>query len=142
MPSKESDIEKLNKSFYEDHILSNYDNRPVIYFAYVGKHIVIINGIKKEEDVIKFGETRKMSQRDLDEHRKFYNKFNVLGIWETLANVEVETQLKKNFKSMNMLVNLKITEKNKTKEENRTEHNVLNEIHDLDYCLNMINTLN
>lgn len=83
---KETDIKKLNKSLYEDHILSNYDNHPVIYFAYVGKHIVIINSIEKEEDIIKFGQTRKMNQRDLDEHRKFYNKFNVLGIWETLAN--------------------------------------------------------
>jgi len=141
MPIKNSDTEKLNKSFYDDNILSNYDNRPVIYFAYVGEHVVIINGVTKKEHVIKFGLTRKMSQRELDQHRNFYSVFNVLGIWETLANVEVETKIKRNFKSMNMLVDLKIKGKKKEKEENRTEHIVLNEVHDLDYCLKMIDNV-
>lgn len=141
MPAKRNDIENLNKSFYDDNMLSNYDNRPVVYFAYVGKQMVVIDGITKEEHVIKFGQTRKMSQRDLDEHRKFYKIFNVLGIWETLANVEVEKQIENNFESMNMLVPIKIKGKNKKKEENKREHIVLNEVHGLDYCLNMISNV-
>jgi hypothetical protein len=79
-----------------------------------------------------------MDERDLDQHRKFYKTFNVLGIWKTLANVEVEKGIEKNFRSLNMLVDLKIKGMNKTKEENKREHIILTEKHDLDYCLNMI----
>ncbi|XWV25360.1 putative Bro-N domain-containing protein [Tupanvirus deep ocean] len=138
MPITETDIDKLNKSFYDDNMLSKYMGNPCVYFAYVGKHQVKINGIIKEEHIIKFGETRKMEERDLKQHRKFYKKFNVLGIWKTLANVEVEKQLETNFKSLNMIVDLKIKGMNKTKEENRKEHIILTEKHNLQYCLDMI----
>ncbi|AUV57988.1 Bro-N domain-containing protein, partial [Bandra megavirus] len=117
---------------------SSYDKQPVVYLSYVGEHKVTINGVEKTEHVIKFGETRKMSQRDLNEHRNFYKIFNVLGIWKSLANVEVESQIKNNFKSRGMLVDLVIKGKNKTKEQNKKEHIVLNEVSGLDYCLNMI----
>lgn len=138
LPAKTTDIERLTKSFYDDNMLSSYDKQPVVYLSYVGEHKVTINGIEKTEHVIKFGETRKMSQRDLNEHRNFYKIFNVLGIWKSLANVEVESQIKNNFKSRGMLVDLVIKGKNKTKEQNKKEHIVLNEVSGLDYCLNMI----
>lgn len=138
LPITQTDIDRLNKSFYTDNFLSDFDNKPVIYFAYIGKHKVKINGVTREEHILKFGVTRKMSRRDLEEHRKFYETFNVLGIWETLSNFEVEEQLKKNFESNGMLVDVQIKGKNKKKEENRREHIVINEIKNLDYCLNMI----
>ncbi|AZL89720.1 Bro-N domain-containing protein [Megavirus baoshan] len=138
LPAKTTDIERLTKSFYDDNMLSSYDKQPVVYLSYVGEHKVTINGVEKTEHVIKFGETRKMSQRDLNEHRNFYKIFNVLGIWKSLANVEVESQIKNNFKSRGMLVDLVIKGKNKTKEQNKKEHIVLNEVSGLDYCLNMI----
>ena len=138
LPAKDSDIEKLNQSFYDDNMLSKFIGSPCLYFGYVGKHKVVINGKTKEEHIIKFGETRKMEERDLKQHRKFYKTFNVLGIWKTLANVEVEKRIEANFQSLNMLVDLKIKGINKTKEENRREHIILTEKHGLDYCLNMI----
>ncbi|ANB50163.1 putative Bro-N domain-containing protein [Powai lake megavirus] len=138
LPAKTTDMERLAKSFYDDNMLSSYDKQPVVYLSYVGEHKVTINGVEKTEHVIKFGETRKMSQRDLNEHRNFYKIFNVLGIWKSLANVEVESQIKNNFKSRGMLVDLVIKGKNKTKEQNKKEHIVLNEVSGLDYCLNMI----
>ncbi|AEQ60151.1 BRO-N domain containing protein [Acanthamoeba polyphaga mimivirus] len=85
MPITESDITKLTKNFYNDNILSEYDNQNVIYLAYVGKHEVVVNGTKKIDHVLKFGKTVHISQRDLDEHRKFYETFNIVGIWKTLA---------------------------------------------------------
>ena len=138
LPPKQIDIDRLMKSFYDDNILSQFDNKQVVYLAYVGKHIVIIHGISKEYHVIKFGITRKIAERDLDQHRKYYKVFNVLGIWETLANAEVEDKLKTNFASKCMLIDLKIKGLNKTKEDNKREHAIINEVNGLDYCLNMI----
>jgi prophage antirepressor-like protein len=34
MPATESDIERLNKSFYDENMLSDYENNPVVYLAY------------------------------------------------------------------------------------------------------------
>ncbi|AHA45879.1 BRO-N domain-containing protein [Hirudovirus strain Sangsue] len=141
MPITESDITKLTKNFYNDNILSEYDNQNVIYLAYVGKHEVVVNGTKKIDHVLKFGKTIHISQRDLDEHRKFYETFNIVGIWKTLACDIVEKKIEKNFESNNMLVNLKIKGKNTKTEKNKREHIVLNQINDLDYCLNMIESV-
>lgn len=141
MPAKKSDINQLTKSFYDENMLSEFMGSPCVYFAYVGQHKVTINGMTKEHHVIKYGETRKMDQRDLKQHRKFYKTFNMLGIWKTLANVEVENQIEANFQSLNMLIDLKIKGMNKPKEENKKEHIILTEKHDLNYCLNMISNV-
>lgn len=141
MPITESDITKLTKNFYNDNILSEYDNQNVIYLAYVGKHEVVVNGTKKIDHILKFGKTIHISQRDLDEHRKFYETFNIVGIWRTLACDIVEKKIEKNFESNNMLVNLKIKGKNTKTEKNKREHIVLNQINNLDYCLKMIESV-
>lgn len=137
MPITNSDISKLTKSFYDDNMISDFMENPCVYFAYVGKHQVVVNGFTKNVDVIKYGNTSEISRRDLKEHRKFYETFNVLGIWKSLAAKEVEKKIEKNFESLNMLVNLKIKGVN-GKNENRKEHIILTEKHNLDYCLNMI----
>ena len=49
MPAKESDIERLHQSFYDDNKLSSFMGSPCIYFSYIGKHKVIKNGKTKEE---------------------------------------------------------------------------------------------
>jgi len=74
----------------------------------------------------------------LKEHRKFYSIFNIIGIWKTMANTEVERRIKDNFTSLNVLIDLKIKGLNRKKEENRREHIILTEKYDLDYCLDMI----
>jgi len=131
LPAKESDIERLNKNFYDDNLLSDYKNKLAVYLAYIGKY--------KGKHILKFGKTNDFVERDLEQHRKMYKKFNVIKIWETIANDLVENDIKINFTSKNMLTvltkeQLKIQCKEKTKRELVT----LNEIGDLDYCINMI----
>jgi len=38
MPAKKSDIERLNKSFYNENMLSDYENNPVVYCSYIGEY--------------------------------------------------------------------------------------------------------
>lgn len=71
MPLTSKDIQRLNKSFYTDNLLSDYDNKPVVYLAYVGKHKIIVDGEIREEYILKFGTTREICRLDLVEHRKF-----------------------------------------------------------------------
>jgi hypothetical protein len=59
IPIKKSDIEKLNKSFYDDNMLSEYMGSPCIYFSYVGIHKIVINGITREEHMIKLAKREK-----------------------------------------------------------------------------------
>jgi prophage antirepressor-like protein len=138
MPITETDIEKLNKNFYDTNKLSDFMGNPCVYCAYVGQHKIIIDGITRTEHVIKYGETTKMDERDLDQHRKFYKKFNMLKIWKSLAFKKVEKNIEKNLKSLNILVDLKIKGNNKTKEENKKEHFILTQKYNLEHCLNMI----
>ena len=132
MPMTDKDADRLNKSFYDDNMLSEYMENPCVYLAYVGKHNVTINGVKKLVGVIKYGNTVNIADRDLKQHRKKYDTFNVLGIWKTLAHIAVEKKIQYNFESLNMIIKLKI------KDSNKREHIVLTQQHDLDYCLNMI----
>ena len=138
MPITDSDIDRVTKSFYDDNMLSEFMGNPCVYFAYVGKHKIIKNGITKLLDVFKYGNSIEISRRDLDEHRKYYEIFNILGIWKSLGHISVEKKIEKNFKSLNMVVKLKIKGKNKKSEENKDEHIVLSQRHGVDYCLKMI----
>jgi len=38
LPAKESDIAKLNKSFYDNNMLSNFADKPVMYLSYIGQY--------------------------------------------------------------------------------------------------------
>ncbi|BCS83790.1 BRO-N domain-containing protein [Cotonvirus japonicus] len=131
LPPKQIDIENLNKSFYEDNKLSDFCNVPAIYLTYIGEY----NG----KHVLKFGKSNDFVNRDLNQHRKMYKKFNVIKIWETMANDLVETKIKTNFASKGMLTVLsKKILGIKCKEETKRELVVLNEVNGLDYCINMI----
>lgn len=66
MPITESDINRINKSFYDDNMLSEFMGNPCVYFAYVGKHKITKNGITKLMDVFKYGNSIEISRRDLD----------------------------------------------------------------------------
>ena len=138
MPMTSNDADRLTKSFYDDNMLSHYMGNPCVYLAYVGKHYVKINGIEKLVDVIKYGNTTEISRRDLEEHRKYYSTFNIIGIWKTLAHLAVEKKIEKNFKSLDMIVKLKIKGKGRKTEDTKDEHIVFTQRHGIDYCLNMI----
>lgn len=43
---------------------------------------------------MKWGNSINFARRDLDEHRKDFKKFNVMGIWKTLAYQVVEDKNK------------------------------------------------
>lgn len=134
LPPKQSDIDKLNKNFYDDVLLSNYKNKLAVYLAYIGKY----NG----KHILKFGKSNDFVKRDLEQHRKMYKKFNVIKIWETIANDLVEENIKTNFASKQMLIAL--TKKQldiNCKEATKRELVVLNEINDLDYCIQMIESV-
>jgi prophage antirepressor-like protein len=124
MPSPKADIARLNKSFYDDNMLSSYENKHVVYLGYIGEH--------NKKHTLKIGESGDFPTRDLIAHRKTYGKFIVIQIWEVMANHQAEQKIKMNFKSKNMLTQLKF------KGKNRTELVALNGINDLDYCIRMM----
>ena len=132
LPIKVSDIERLNKSFYDDNSLSDYENTAVVYLAYIGEY----NGKYK----IKWGNSENFVRRDLKEHRNTFKVFNVMGIWKTLAHLAVERKMKINFESKNMVTPLTLKTKVKgiSKKSRKVEIITLNEVNNLDYCLNMI----
>jgi len=59
---EKSDIERLNKSFYDDNILSDFEGNPVVYFAYVGEY--------NKQHKMKYEYSTDFKRRDLLEHRK------------------------------------------------------------------------
>ena len=114
MPPIKSDIERLNKSFYDENMLSDWKNKNCVYLAYIGK-------FDGHNHILKFGESSDFPRRELVEHRRDFKIFNVLGIWETLANKIVEKKLKTNFASKNMLTTQKLKgNNNKIKQTNIT----------------------
>lgn len=136
LPIKKSDIQRLKKSFYDDNesILSDYKGKLVVYLAYIGKY--------KNMHILKFGKSNDFVKRELDQHRKMYKEFVVLKIWPTLANDLAEEHIKVNFASKNMQVILTRKELGiDCKEAIQRELISLNEINDLDYCINMIDTV-
>ncbi|AGC02442.1 BRO-N domain containing protein [Acanthamoeba polyphaga moumouvirus] len=134
LPPKESDIDRLNKSFYDDNMLSDYQNIPAIYLAYIGKY--------NNKHILKYGKSNDFVTRDLEQHRTMYKKFNVIKIWETMANDKVESKIKTNFASKNMSTVLSKKELGiKCKQATKRELVVLNEVNDLEYCLNMIDNV-
>jgi len=112
-------------------MISDYKNVLAIYLAYIGCY--------GGKHYLKFGKTNDFVQRDLKQHRKMYKEFNVIKIWETLANDLVENNIKDNFLSKNILTSLTKEELGiKCKEKTKRELVLLNEVNDLDYCINMI----
>lgn len=116
-------------------MLSDYEDNPVVYLAYVGKY--------SNKYKIKWGFSKNFVRRDLDEHRKDFKIFNVIGIWKTLAYQTVEDKIKINFESKNIITPLKIEKNIKGKIINTTKKEIitLDEVNNLDYCLDMIETL-
>lgn len=132
LPTKEKDIERLQKDFYDENMLSDWHNKNCVYLAYIGCH--------SGNHILKFGISCDFVRRELVEHRAFYKTFNVIKIWESLANKTVEDKLKTNFSSKNMLTTLRI-KGNNGKILQKRELVRLNEVNGLNYCLNMIDSV-
>lgn len=132
LPLNESEIERLNKSIYNDVLLSDYEGFPVVYLAYVG--------LDEGKHKMKWGLSTDFKRRELDEHRKDFNTFIVKGIWKTMAYKSVEEKIGTNFESRNMKTTMKLTKfvKNKKVTTNKTEIIALDAVNNLDYCMKMI----
>jgi prophage antirepressor-like protein len=121
----EEDLEKYD--FYKNNSLSSYENKNVIYIAYIGEH--------QDEDILKFGISSNFPKRDLEQHRKNYDIFKVLYIKESNKNNIIESKLKKDLKGMNMLRKLSINK------NNNTELIALNEKYGIEWCIKKIDNL-
>lgn len=137
MPALQSDIERIKKSFYDDNMLSNFENNPVVYLIYIGEY----DGKQK----LKWGLSTNFVKRDIDQHRKCFKIFNVIGIWKTMAYKSVEDKMKINFLSKGMVTPLKIKtvqkKSGKTITKPQVEIITLDEVNNLDYCISMIENL-
>jgi prophage antirepressor-like protein len=134
LPPKHSDIDELNKITYNDVFLRNYRSVSAIYLAYIGEY--------DDKHILKFGKTSDFAKKDVDQYKKIYKKFNVIRIWKTLANDLVKELIKINFACKQMLIALYSTHLYiECGEVRKRELIVVNEIYDLDYCLDMIDTI-
>jgi prophage antirepressor-like protein len=120
IPVTESEEEILKQNFYNKELLSSFINKNVIYLAYVGTY--------NKELIFKFGESSRFHERDLDEHRQDFDRFNVVYIKETYAPKIAEKKLKIDFESRNLTRKIKIN--NKT----QTELIALNAMCNLEWC--------
>lgn len=119
------ELQNLSKyDFYKDNLITSYENKHVVYLAYIGKY--------KNEDILKFGISNNYPRRELKEHRKTFNKYNVVYIEEVERNDEVEKRLKTEFKTRNALRSIKIEGKI------RTELIAVNEIFNVNICISLI----
>ena len=82
------------KLFYEMTAISNFFRKAVMYIAYVGK----ING----EYVFKYGLSRKMFERDYEQHSKHFDKFKVVFIGETDNCEQIENLFDNDLKIYNL----------------------------------------
>ena len=59
-------------SFYKEHDIYKYDNKNVIYIAYVGKY--------NKEQIFKYGKSAKVFKREYFNHRKTFDTFEMVSI--------------------------------------------------------------
>lgn len=86
---------KLNiKLFYDDNAISAYYSKAVIYIGYIG--------IIKGEHTFKYGLSRKMFERDHEQHSKFFQRFDVVYIGETDNCEQIESLFEKDLKAFHL----------------------------------------
>ena len=93
-------------TFYKTNNLSKYDNKNVIYIAYVGQY--------NNQNVYKYGKSSNMYQREMTSHRKNFEAFQMQNIYLTNHKDYVEVQLEKELKLRHMHVELVIKNKKQT----------------------------
>lgn len=81
----------LIKSFYDNNSILLFDNKAVLYIAYIGKH--------KGEHLFKFGFTRNIYTRECKQHRKTFKEFQIVFIGESDNCEEIERLFKKDIKA-------------------------------------------
>lgn len=86
------------KSFYDDNLISDYDEKPVFYLG-------VIN--IDNEIYYKYGISRTMFNRDVKQHRKHFENFNIIYIIESSNIEEIEKKFKTILMSRELLTKIK-----------------------------------
>lgn len=94
------------ESFYDDVAISQFNNKAVIYIAYIGKH----NG----EHLFKYGLTRDIFSRDYKQHRKSFTEFKIVFIGECDNCTEVEKLFEHELKVRYLHRSMTIKDKSQT----------------------------
>jgi prophage antirepressor-like protein len=110
--------------FWNDNQINNFDNKNVIYIAFIG--------IIKNERIYKFGKSEQIYTRDFKQHQKFFDTFKMRFVIECDNMSFVEKEFKKFLKSINLLKNITI------KESNLTELFIIKEKHNIDSIINQL----
>ncbi len=78
------------ESFYDHNTISMFDNKAVVYIAYIG--------LVRNEHYFKYGISRNMFRRQYKEHSKHFKEFNVVFVGETDNCEKIETLFKQDLK--------------------------------------------
>ena len=93
-------------NFYETNLISDYDNKNVIYIGDIG--------VQNNEQLYKFGKTSNIFTRDYNQHKKTFDKFDIIHIVECDNKDTVEQLFKKELTSKQLLRDLTINQKKQT----------------------------
>lgn len=118
-------VRHMKSSFYKEHDLHKYDNKNVIYVAYIGN----INN----EPTYKYGKSAKLYEREYNAHRKNFDIFEMNYVRITDNKDVVEEIIEKEFKIRNIYRCHVINSKR------QTELFTINEQYDLEYVLKLVN---
>ena len=94
---------EINKSFYNDNLLADYNSQNVLYIADIG--------FIENKQTYKYGKSSRIYERDVKEHRKVFSTFNIIHIVKTDNNDVIETMFKHELDVKKLLVSIKIGDK-------------------------------
>jgi prophage antirepressor-like protein len=95
-----------HKSFYDDALISTYEGKRVFYIAYIGCY--------GDEHLYKYGISRNIFNRDVNQHRKTFDYFQILQIYETDNYDIVEELFEKEMKVRGWHREMEINNKRQT----------------------------
>jgi hypothetical protein len=94
------------KSFYRKNDITKFDNKNVLYVAYVGMH--------KNQELYKYGKSVSIYEREYLKHRKSFNVFEMRYIKITDNKDIIEKLFEKELKIRNLHTSLLIKNKKQT----------------------------
>lgn len=100
--------------FYEEHSISEYFSKSCMYIGYIGAYKLLIDGEYKWYHLFKYGLSRKMFERDYKQHRKTYNKFEIVYISEADNAEMIEELFEADLKIRNIHKEMVVGGKNRT----------------------------
>lgn len=113
--------------FHETQNIMEYDDYPVVYLAHIEE--------SSDGNILKFGISDNFIRRELKEHRNNFDKFDLIKIWKTPSNVEVEKKIKNALDAKRVLIKKKIGQKM------NIELIELNDKFTIDQCISLIDEI-